>query len=62
MLATMYIYCYKLHDAHNNVAASKHLAGLAVASDSACRTLDDQAALYDDEIVMYHNKLSEKLP
>ncbi len=61
MIAAVYMFFHKLHNAHSNMASSKHLAGLAMASDSACRTLDDQAALYDDEMVVYHNKLRDNL-
>ena len=61
VIAALYMFFQKLHNVHSNVAASKHLAGLAMASNSACKTLDDQAALYDAELLMYHNKFCEYL-
>lgn len=61
MIGAMYMLFHRLHDAHSNLVASEHLAGLASASDSACKTLDDQAALCDAEMSMYHNRLCENL-
>ena len=61
MTGATYMLFHRLHDAHSNLVASEHLAGLASASDSACKTLHDQAALYDAEMSMYHNRLCENL-
>ncbi len=61
MIMVMYIFFRMLHDVHGNAVASKHLVGLKPASGSACKTLADQAALYDAELVMYNDKLCENL-
>ena len=61
MIVALYLFFHKLYNVHSNVAASKHLAGLAMASDTACKTLDGQAALYDAELLMYHNKFCENV-
>lgn len=61
MVAAIYMYFHKLHDAYSDVAASRHLAGLKPASGGACKTLAQQAAFYDVELAMYNNKLCENL-
>lgn len=61
MITAMYTFFHKLQSLHSNLAASKHLAGLKLASDSACKTLADQAVLHDAELVMYNDKLCENL-
>lgn len=61
MITAMYTFFHKLQNLHSNLAASKHLAGLKLASDSACKTLADQAVLHDAELVMYNDKLCENL-
>ncbi len=61
MITAMYIFFRKVHDVHGDAVASKHLAGLKPASDSACKTLAEQAAMYDVELAMYNDKLCENL-